>query len=164
MLGVRIQPVTNEIASGLHLPQVRGVLVDSVNPGGPAEKAGMQTGDVILQVNGKDVNDPNNLRNEIAGFAPGAEATLTILRDGKPRQVRVKLGELTPEGARATQEGGSEEGSAKLGITVSPLTPERAAQLRLRRGAQGVVIDEVDPDGPAAHAGIQAGDVIQEVN
>jgi serine protease Do len=165
MLGIKIQPVTNEIASGLRLPEVRGVLVDSVNAGGPAEKAGLQTGDVILQVNGKDVNDPNNLRNEIAGFAPGAEATLTILRDGKPQQVRVKLGELTPEGARAdSQEGGGEEGSAKLGITVSPLTPERAAQLRLRRGSTGVVIDEVDPQGPAAQAGIEPGDVIQEVN
>jgi S1-C subfamily serine protease len=120
---------------------------------------------VILQVNGKDVNDPNTLRNEIAGFAPGTQVTLTILRDGNQQKVPVALGELTPEAARANQgSGGGEEGSAKLGITVSPLSPERAAQLGLRRGSQGVVIDDVDPNGPAAQAGIQPGDVIQEVN
>ncbi len=164
MLGIGIQQVTNEIASGLGLKQVRGVLVNSVNSGGPADKAGVKTGDVIVQVNGKDVNDPNSLRNEIAGLTPGVEVTLTILRDGNQQQVRVKLGELTPEAARANRQGGGDEGSAKLGITVSPLTPERAAQLGLRRGATGVVIDEVDPQGPAAQAGIEAGDVIQEVN
>jgi S1-C subfamily serine protease len=72
---------------------------------------------------------------------------------------------LTPEAARANQEdGGDAEGSAKLGISVSPLTPQRAAQLGLRRGTPGVVIDEVDPSGPAAQADIQPGDVIQEVN
>jgi serine protease Do len=165
MLGIGIQPVTSEIASGLGLKDVRGVLVNQVNPAGPADKAGVKTGDVILQVNGKDVNDPNGLRNEIAGFAPGTSLTLSLLRDGNPLQVRVKLGELTPDTARANQEnGGSEEGSAKLGISVSPLTPERAAQLGLRRGTRGVVINEVEPDGPAAKAGIQAGDLIQEVN
>jgi serine protease Do len=165
MLGIGIQQVTSEIAAGLGLPQVRGVLINSVTPGGPADKAGVKTGDVILQVNNKEVNDPNSLRNEIAGLAPGAEVTLSTLRDGKPRQVRVKLGELTAESARANQtDGGGQEGSAKLGISVSPLTPERAAQLGLRRGTPGVLIDEVDPNGPAAQAGIQAGDVIQEVN
>jgi len=165
MLGIGIQPVTNEIASGLGLKDVRGVLVNSVNPGGPADRAGVKTGDVILKLNGHDVNDANTLRNEIAGMAPGTQVTLSIMRDGKPIESRVTLGELTPESARSNQEnGGDGEGSAKLGISVSPLTPERAAQLHLRRGTQGVLIEQVDPDGPAAQAGIQAGDVIQEVN
>ena len=165
MLGIGIQPVTNEIASGLGLKDVRGVLVNSVNPGGPADRAGVKTGDVILKLNGHDVNDANTLRNEIAGMAPGTQVTLSIMRDGKPIESRVTLGELTPESARSNQENsGDGEGSAKLGISVSPLTPERAAQLHLRRGTQGVLIEQVDPDGPAAQAGIQAGDVIQEVN
>jgi serine protease Do len=165
MLGIGIQPVTSEIAAGLGLKDVRGVLVNSVNPGGPAEQAGVKTGDVILQLNGRAVNDPNNLRNEIAGFAPGTQVTLSMLREGKPMEARVKLAELTADAASTNQEGGGDaEGSAKLGIAVSPLTPQRAAQLGLRRGTPGVVVDEVDPSGPAAQADIQPGDVIQEVN
>ena len=158
MLGIGIQQVTSDIAAGLGLKQVRGVLVNTVNAGGPADQAGVKTGDVIVQVNGKDVNDSNNLRNEIAGMQPGTVVTLSVVRDGKPLELRVKLGELTPESARANQQsGGGEDGGAKLGITVSPLTPSRAAQLGLRRGTQGVLIEQVDPDGPAAQAGIQAG-------
>ncbi len=165
MLGIGIQQVTSDIASGLGLKQVRGVLVNSVNPGGPADRAGVKTGDVIVQLNGKDVTDANKLRNEVAGLMPGTVVTLSIVRDGKPLDVRVTLGELTPESARANQQSsGGDEGAGKLGISVSPLTPNRAAQLGLRRGTQGVPIDEVDPNGPAAQAGIQPGDVIQEVN
>jgi serine protease Do len=166
MLGIGIQQVTSDIAAGLGLRQVRGVLVNSVNPGGPADQAGVKTGDVIVQLNGKDVNDSNTLRNDIAGMQPGTAVTLSILRDGKPLDIRVKLGELTPESARANQpeSGGGEDGGARLGIAVTPLTPSRAAELGLRRGTQGVLIDQVDPNGPAAQAGIQPGDVIQEVN
>ncbi len=165
MLGIGIQPVTREIASGLGLKQVRGVVVNSVNPGGPADRAGVKLDDVIVQLNGKEVNDANNLRNEIAGFTPGTQVTLGIVRDGRPLDVRVTLGELTPQTARADQEqGGDSQGTSKLGISVSALTPDRASQLGLRRGTTGVLIDQVDPDGPAAQAGIQAGDVIQEVN
>src|SRR5215831_20550131 len=76
MLGIGIQPVTSDLASSLGLKDVRGVLVNSVTPGGPGEKAGLKTGDVIVRLNGKDVNDPNTLRNEIAAAAPGADVTL----------------------------------------------------------------------------------------
>jgi len=165
MLGIGIQQVTNDIASGLGLQEARGVLVNSVNPGGPADRAGIKTEDVIVKLNGKQVNDPNSLRNEIAGFTPGTEVTLSILRGSQSMDIRVKLGELTPEAARSNPEsGGGQGGSSKLGVSVSALTPDRAAQLGLRRGTQGVLVDEVDPNGPAAQAGIQAGDVIQEVN
>ncbi|HTX35438.1 MAG TPA: DegQ family serine endoprotease [Bryobacteraceae bacterium] len=165
MLGIGIQQVTSDIASGLGLKQVRGVLVNSVNPGGPADRGGVKTGDVIVKLNGKEVTDANKLRNEVAGLMPGTVVTLSMVRDGKPLDVRVTLGELTPESARANQQSsGGDEGAEKLGISVSALTPNRAAQLGLRRGTQGVLIDEVDPNGPAAQAGIQPGDVVQEVN
>ncbi len=166
MLGVGIQPVTSDVAASMGLKEVRGVLINSVNAGGPADKAGLKTGDVILQLNGKNVSDANELRNEVSSTAPGTDMTLTILRNGNQQQVHVKLGTLTPESAEATQGGGGgAQGSAgKLGITVVPITPEVAAQLGLRRGTQGVVIDSVDPNGPAAQAGLQSGDVIQEVN
>jgi serine protease Do len=163
-LGVGIQQVTSDLAAGLGLKEPRGVVINSIVPGGPADKAGLKTGDVILKFNGKDVNDSNLLRNEIAGTPPGTEVTFTILRGGNQQDIRARLGELTGESAPAQEPGGGEEGSSKLGITVVPLTPDIAGQLGLRRGAQGVVITDVDAGGPAAQAGLQRGDLIQEVN
>jgi len=165
LLGVGIQPVTSDLASSLGLKEARGVIVNSVTAGGPSEKAGIKTGDVILEFNGKGVNDSNVLRNEVAATEPGTEVTLTILRNGNRQPVKVRLGTLTPESAQAAEgQGGGEQGAGKLGITVEPLTPDIAQQLRLRRGTEGVVVDSVDPGGPAAQVGIQNGDVIQEVN
>ncbi len=166
MLGVTIQPVTSDLAASLGLKEAHGVIINSVHPGGPAEQAGLKTGDVILQMNGKDVSDSNELRNAVAANAPGTEVTLTIWRNGSQQEVKVKLGTLTAEsaGESSGQGGGEPSSSGKLGITVTPMTPEIAAQLGLRRGTQGVVIESVDPNGPAAQQGLQAGDVIQEVN
>ena len=168
MLGVGIQPMTNDLAGGLGLKEVRGVLVRSVTPGGPAEKAGLRAGDVILRLNGKDVNDDNVLRNQIAAAGPGATVTLTIFRDGKEQDVRATLTELTVESARGggggQGGGGGAEAGGRLGITVMALTPEIAGQVGVPRNTQGVVVQEVDPDGPAAQAGIQQGDVITQVN
>ncbi|HTX38690.1 MAG TPA: DegQ family serine endoprotease [Bryobacteraceae bacterium] len=164
MLGVTIQPVTSDLAAGLGLKQVGGVLVSSVVPGGPAAQAGIKQGDVILQLNGTDVNDTNELRNDVAADSPGTEVTLTISRNGKQEQVKVRLGALTPEAAQQTQSSGPSGKSNQLGVTVEPLTSDLAAQLGLSRTTQGVAIDSVDPNGPAAQAGLQAGDVIQQAN
>jgi len=165
MLGVGIQPVTSELAKSMGLKEVRGVLVNSVVPGGPADKAGIKTGDVILQFNGKDVNDPNVLRNEVAGTAPGADITLTILRDGSQQQIHVREGELTAHNASGEAGGGGNAaGAPRLGLSLVPLTPNLAAQLGIARSTQGLVVQEADPSGPAAQAGIQVGDVIQQVN
>jgi S1-C subfamily serine protease len=91
--------------------------------------------------------------------------TLTISREGKQQDVRVSLGQLTPETARAQEQGGAGgEGAGRLGISVVPITPELAAQLGLQRGTQGLVIQDIDPAGPAAQAGLKAGDVIEQVN
>jgi serine protease Do len=100
MLGMTIQPVTSEIVAGLGLKEIRGVLVNSVNPGGPAAQAGIKPGDVILQVNGKDVPSPNELRNEIAAMSPGTEVALTVSRDGSQRQTHVRLGTLILQSQR----------------------------------------------------------------
>jgi S1-C subfamily serine protease len=158
--------MTSDLAAGLGMKEPRGVVINSVNPGGPADKAGVKAGDVILQLDGQNVKDPKELRNRVAAKAPGTEVTVTILREGKEQQLRVRLGTLTPETGQSLEEeqGGGGEGSARLGITVVPITPEIASELGLRRGTQGVVIRSVDPDGPAAQAGLRAGDVIQEVN
>ena len=164
LLGATIQQVTPSLAASMGLQQVRGVAVSGVTARGPAEQAGLKTGDVILRLNGKDENDSNILRNDVAAMRPGTQVTLAILRDGKEQEIRVTLGELTPEAVREQDDTSGTGESARLGITVAPLTPEMAAQLGLRRGAWGVVVDSVDPDGPAAQAGIREGDVIQEVN
>src|SRR3954469_26005350 len=112
MLGVTIQPVTSDLAQGLGLKEARGVAISSVSPGGPADKAALKPGDVILQVNGKTVNDSNDLRNTVAAMSPGSDVTLTIARNGAEQQAHVKLGELGSESAQA----GGGGGAATLGV------------------------------------------------
>jgi Do/DeqQ family serine protease len=165
-LGVTIQPVSGEIASSLGLKDARGVIVTSVEPGGPADKAGLRQGDIITQLNRENVDDSNELRNRVAALQPGTEVTLTVFRDGSERQIQAKLVELTSGQARertpSPESGGTEQG--RYGITVTPLTPELSARLRLRRDSKGLVVTEIDPIGPAAEAGVQPGDLIQQVN
>jgi len=166
MLGITIQQMTPDLASGLGLKQAQGVLVSGVQPGGPADKSGLKSGDVILQVNGQDVNDSNTLRNEVAAMGPGTDVALTILRNGSRQEIHVRLAELTAENANQQGEPGSNGGggAARLGVELSALTPDVARQLGLPRGTQGVVVSSVDPNGPAGQVGIQEGDVIQQVN
>ncbi len=175
-LGVQIQQVTSDIAQSLGLKDVRGVIVGAVTPGGAGERAGIKQGDVITALNGAPISDANGLRNRVASTAPNTEVTLTLVRDGREQQVKATLGEYTASGARggggSGDNGGDEENSGnggdasagKLGISVQPLTPDIAGQLKLRPGTQGLVVNEVDPEGPAADAGLQAGDVIVEIN
>jgi Do/DeqQ family serine protease len=167
-LGIVVQKVTSDIASNLGIQETRGVIVSNVKSGSAAEKAGIKRGDVITAINGTAVNDPNSFRNKVAGTQPGTEVTLTILRDNKEQQLRATLGEFTPEGAKPDGEDGGEGSgdseTGKLGVEVQPLTPDLASELNLRAGTQGLVVMQVDPAGPAAEAGIQRGDVIEEVN
>lgn len=162
-LGVGIQEITSDLARSLGIETVRGVLVNSVDPGGPAERAGVRAGDIITAVNGVRVNDANSLRNHIAETTPGTEITITVLRDGREQQLRARLTELPADkdtGSTTSGDGRPEQ----LGVTVEPLTPEIAQQLGLRRNTQGLVVTDVDSAGPAAEAGIQPDDVIVEVN
>jgi len=96
-LGITVQKVTSDIASSLKLGEAKGVIVSDVQPGSAAERAGIRKGDVITSFNGVQVNDPNTLRNQVAVTPPGAEVTLTVLRDGREQQVRATLGEFTPQ-------------------------------------------------------------------
>jgi serine protease Do len=168
MVGVSIQPVTADIAASLSLPAVRGALVSDVQPGSPAERAGVRRGDVITAVNNVPVADFNAFRNTIARIQPGTEVTLTVSRDGREQQLRATLAELPVESSEGERPaaGGEDNaaGGGRLGVAVEPLTPESAARLELPRETRGLVVTNVDPEGPAADAGLRRGDVIQELN
>jgi Do/DeqQ family serine protease len=166
-LGVYVQAVTEDLAQSLGLKDARGVIVSGVQKGSAAEKAGLKQGDVITAFNGNAVNDSNELRNMVAAAQPGTDVTLTIVRDGREQQLKVTLGELNENGNAAGQgdSGGGEQGEGgKLGLNVAPLTPELASRLHLPEDKQGLVVTGVDPSGPAADAGVQQGDLIEQAN
>jgi Do/DeqQ family serine protease len=160
-LGVTVQRMTSDLAASLGLPEVKGALVSSVSKGSPAEKAGVEQGDVIVSVDGAPVTDSNALRNRIASTRPGSTVSLGVVRDGRETTLRVELREA-PAVREADDKTEPPEGG-RLGLSVRPVTPEDARRLGLE-SRQGLLVAEVDPAGPAAAAGLQPGDVIQEVN
>jgi serine protease Do len=167
-LGVTIQGITPDLASSMNLPSTKGVLVNSVEPASPAEKAGVKSGDVIVAINGARVDDSNTLRNRVAAAGPNADMTLRVYRDGREQDLRAHTAELNVEETAEAREGNSRGGTGaargQLGVSVEPLTPQAASELGLKANAKGVVVTDVDPSGPASEAGIQQNDVIIEVN
>jgi Do/DeqQ family serine protease len=165
-LGVTIQPVTSDMAASLGLKEAGGVIVSTVAPGSAADRAGIKQGDVIKAFNGQPVKDLNSLRNRVADSAPGSTATVTVARDGATRDLPVVLREAPASGTRETGEPGSAETDDRsvLGMSVAPLTPELANRLGVPMDVKGVVVQDVNPDGRAADAGLQPGDVVQQVN
>lgn len=166
MLGVTIQSVDADLASSLNLPAARGAIVTSVQPGGPAETAGLKRGDVITSVNNQPVSDTNGLRNSVASMAPGTTVSVKALRDGREASFQVALAEL-PEPRRASTEESESSGgtsTGRFGMSVQPLTAEAASRMGLAANESGLVVTRVDPQGAAAEAGIRQGDLIQEVN
>ena len=163
-LGVRVQPITSDMAASLGLKDVGGAIIATVESGSAADRAGLKQGDVILSFNGQPVRDTNSLRNRVAEAAPGSSATVGIVRDGSARDVSVKLDEASgSRTARRAAEPATEDKSA-LGVSVAPLTSETASRLRVPGSTKGLVVEDVNPDGRAAAAGIQQGDIIQAVN
>jgi S1-C subfamily serine protease len=163
-LGVTVQQVTEDMAQSLGLEHTGGAIVSSVAEGSAAQRAGIKQGDVIESFNGQPVHDFNSLRNHVADTAPGTNATVTIVRDGAKKSLTVKLEEANPEKAARNDGGESKSDTAALGIAVAPLTPELASRLGMDKDAKGVVVEDVNPDGRAADAGLQPGDVIAQVN
>jgi serine protease Do len=166
LLGVTVQGMTGELAQGLGLSKAEGALVSNVTPGGAADKAGIKRGDVILSYQGRPVIDTNSFRNEIAATKPGTTIALQVMRDGKTSEVKATLAEnaAAKKNVRGDSGDDDEEAAGKYGMTVEPITPEVARQLKLERDAKGVVITNVNPSGAAASAGLREGDVIQQVN
>lgn len=162
-IGVQIQPVTQDIADSMGLKATKGALVASPAKGGPAEAAGLKSGDVIVAVNGDKVEGPRELSRKIAALGPGKSVDLTYLRGGSEKSVNLKLGTLPAEkDIRADLGGGGEEKGATLtalGIDVVP-----ASQVRGGAGGEGLYVTNVDPEGPAAQKGLRRGDMILEAS
>ncbi|MGA8731817.1 MAG: DegQ family serine endoprotease [Terracidiphilus sp.] len=161
-LGVTIQAVDPEMAKAFGLSQGGGALIGDVSPGGPAAKAGLERGDVVLQLNSTPVTGPDDLSLRVSEMAPGAVAHLQVYRNGHTQPIDVTLGTY-PENAAAGRSGQGPS-TALEGLQVQNLTSDLAQQLGMPPGMTGVFVTDVDPSSPAAAAGVQRGDVIQEVN
>lgn len=161
-LGVTIQPVGPKEAKALGLQRAQGALISQVQPGSPAERAGLAPGDVILSIDGKRVEDSRDVQFRIAAIAPGTKVKLGIFRDGRELEMVATLAEMPDDLRSGRMEGAP--GSGLDGVDVEELTPELVRQLGLGRQTTGVVVTYVDPSSAAAEAGLSRGDVIQEVN
>ncbi len=159
-LGVYIQDMTQELAESFGLDQSKGILVAQVIEDSPAAEAGMKQGDVITKLNGEPVDKTANFRNRIALTRPGTSVQLTVLRDGKERTIKVKIGAMETDDQGQPIESGK---VAKLGLSLQDLTPELAERFGYE-GANGVLISAVETDSLAARAGLRSGDLIEEVD
>jgi serine protease Do len=155
-LGVTIQEVNQQLANSFGLKAPEGALVASVDEDGPAAKAGVKVGDVILKFNGHEISHSSELPTQVADVKPGSKATLEISRNGKSREIDVKVGEL--KGQKLASAGTSNQEHGRLGLAVRPINPDE----RQQAGANGLVVEE--SSGPAARAGIQPGDLLLAVN
>ena len=163
-LGVMIQTVTPDLAQALGLASQGGAIVASVQPDGPAAKADLQSGDVIIAVDGTAVDKTHALPVLVAGIASGKTAQLSILRDGKPQSVAVTIGTLSADKlqlASASATDGTGNAIAPLGLSVQPLTPDVAQSLGLPGDVTGLVVDKVAASSDNADR-LQSGDVIVE--
>jgi serine protease Do len=162
-MGILPQDMTTDMAKAFGQKDARGVVVGDVTPNSPAQESGIRRGDILLEMNGRPVENSNQLRNNISMMQPGTEINLKMLREGSERDVTVKLAEMPTETAMAQP---GDEGSTKTleGVEVSNLTPNMAERLGLPSSTTGVVVTDVDPSSKIADAGLRKGDVIQEAN
>ncbi len=161
-MGVGIQDVRPELALAFH-STTAGALIGDVAPNSPASRSDLKTGDIVVELNGQPIDNQNQLRLRVGQLAPGTEINLKVLRDGKPMQVAMKLGEAPTERQTASVD---HEGSTDglQGVTVETLTSDMASQLKVSPQTKGVVVNEVSPSSKAAAADLQQGDVIVQVN
>ena len=161
-IGVVIQPITRELADGFGLQKPVGALVNSVEKGGPAEKAGVEPGDVILRFDGKPVSSSEDLPRIVGGTKPGSKVAMQIWRNKAARDVQVVVAELPDDRAAAQQKRGAKPPAAKPGVQGMSLIELTDAQKKELKVEGGVLVDEAT--GAAARAGIRKGDVILAVN
>ncbi|MBI3794834.1 MAG: Do family serine endopeptidase [Nitrospinae bacterium] len=168
-LGVIIQEITPELAKAMKLSGTEGALVGDVAAGGPAEKAGIKRGDVIIKFDGKDVLTHHMLPRLVAKNKPGTQVEVVVVRNGKQQSFKLALGDLQTADKKAevkpnTPPPAGEDTYDDLGLLVHDVTPDSEKMFNLPKGTKGVVVAEVDKNGLAAQSGMMRGDVIEEVN
>ena len=164
-IGVRIQDVTPKLARQFKLGDSKGALIAEVTPRGAAEKAGVRSGDVITEVNGREVHDSQHLKNAVARVRPGETATLRVLRDGEVKVIKVKVGERPEDKELADAEPTADGESGTLnGVAVADIDSRTRREFQIPESVKGAVVTSVEPQSAAADAGVQAGDVILEIN
>lgn len=165
-LGIGLQPLTEDLAKQFKLESTDGVLVNEVQPKSPAEKAGVENGDVVLNVNGKKVEGPRELQLLVAGLAPGSKVDVKLWRNGAEKSVTVILAERPSTNvASAKEENKVEDPDVLDGVTVGDIDSELRKQFDIPESVtSGVVITKIDPESPSAEAGIRVGDVILEID
>lgn len=170
-VGISIQQITPEIAQGMGLSSVAGVLISGVDAHGPAAKAGLRNGDVVLSFDNRPISDNRALPRIVADTPAGKTVTVNVLRNGKKQAVKLTVAKLQDQEKRkASQKPAQNQQPAKaksrvapLGLTLAPLDAETRAQFRIAGNIQGVVVIDVDPDSVAADKNLRPGDVIVEV-
>jgi len=167
MIGVQVQPVPREALEEFGLKQRTGALVAVVVPNGPAAKAGIEPGDVIIEINNRPIPSRDELVQIVMALAPGTTVPVSVLRDKQRKTLNVTIGEINLDqeaGPRADADSPAEDTTAGFGMSLGGLTAERARRLGVPAGTNGAVVMEVDPSGTAARAGLRDGDVILQVN
>ena len=158
-LGVSIQEVTDDIAKSFKLKKSQGALVAEVMEDTPAERGGLERGDIIVSFDGKSVETPNELQRIVANTSPNKRVKVEVMRDGKAKTLTVKVGTMPeefPETAKAI--------TTDLGLTVQTLTPDLAEQFKWSRDEKGVLITGVEPGSAGDEAGLRRGDLIKEID
>jgi serine protease Do len=168
-LGVRIQTVTEELAESLGLDKAHGALVANVTEGGPAEKAKIEVGDVILSFDRKPIEEMRNLPRIVAETMVGKAADVEVWRAGRKVALKVELGEFPDEEKVAATTTGEPAPAARtqsvqsLGLTMSRLNKELRERFKLEESVDGIVVTDVEADSPAAEKGVRAGDVVRKI-
>ena len=159
-LGVYIQRLTPDMAESLAVPGKKGALVADVTKDGPAEKAGIRSGDVIVAFNGKSVADEHELPQIVASIKPGEKVDVKLIREGKTLSIPVTIGEMEAEPGRRA---GAPDLTKGLGLTVQEITPEIARHFEIEN-RKGVLVTSVERGSPADDAGFQEGDIVRQIN
>ena len=165
-LGVTMQELPPDIAGKFDVAKPDGVLVSDTNAGGPAYRAGLKRGDIILEFNGKPVNDPAAFKNMVAQSSPGMAVSLGIVRNGQRFRIKAGIGEYPSEPVKAERrhQASYERRNAFAGLSVMDLTRDIARQLGLPQDEKGVVVADVDEMSAASDSGLKRGDVIEEID
>lgn len=165
-LGAIVQPVTQDLADSFKIKDVAGALVSDVNPSGPAEKAGIKAGDVIIEINDNKIQDARSLRLLVSNLAPGTKANVHFIRDSKEQSALVELGTMPKsEGESSSDDPSSTYNRNVLdGLAVSDLDKDIREMFHIPNNVEGVVVSGVVPDSACYHAGLREGVVIEEIN